>query len=206
MLRSFPLFERGLRLCALDAQHARTLQDAFSERQREAESALKRLARFVISNDDVQKEFAAAQAQVLALETAATAVQLLAGEIASLRRVQKDAEALLAGSTRPMEGADVLPDRPRVFLTVDKVLAGDGLTLDALDQARVLAGAQIGFLMRWGMLFRNAQEEQAWRDRVGPPRLEGEADQLAGVDVRLRRVWWMLLILHCSNSERLNRS
>jgi hypothetical protein len=191
VLRAGNAFERAVGSLGLGAAEAAGLQAEFTARQAERYAELKQLTRFLISNDDVQKEFDAARREVEALEGKSASAAALAAELRALRAVRESVAPLVAEARRPAADPDVLPDTPRAVAAADATLAAP-VTLASTDALRGAAAAQRALLPRWAAVFQDARQKQAWLDRLVPGLPAAEETRVAAAQADLDRVQWDL--------------
>jgi hypothetical protein len=191
VLRAGDAFGRAVDAPELGGERAKTLQAEFTAKQRDVYARLKELTRFLVSNDEVQKEFEAARRAVEALEAKVAAATALAAELKALRTTHTAVLPLLNGARPPAANRGVLPPVPRAVLAAETTLA-QALALDEMETVRAAAAAQRALLPRWAKLFQEADQKQAWLDQLRRGRDDRDEARLAAAQQHLERVHWDL--------------
>ncbi len=191
VLRAGPAFGRAAGSLGLAETANRGLTEEFKRQQEALYARLKGLTRFLIKNDEVQKDFASATAEVEALEARVASASALGRERQALRAGYEAVLPLLEDARRPAADASVLPPSPRVGEAARAALEG-AVTLDTLDALRAAAAGLRAFLPRWAAVLQDARAKQDWMDDLSDGASGDERTPLAAAQLLLDRVHWDL--------------
>ncbi|HEX6911726.1 MAG TPA: hypothetical protein VF142_15090 [Longimicrobium sp.] len=191
VLRAGSAFKRAADSLELGPAATGGLITKFTGQQEEIYGKLKGLTRFFIKNDEVQKDFQTATAEVDALEARIASASALARERKALRAAHEAVLPLLTSARRPNADAKVLPQTPRVIEAAAITLAKP-VELESMDALRTEAAGLRTFLPRWAAVFQEARARQEWLDRLSHDASADENTRLAAAQEELDRVHWDL--------------